>query len=107
MNEGELTTVAAFVSLDGLLVSVINSAYQEVALLGVCSTPALWEVEVNARWKILGIELAAWLEDHWKHEKTKASLHDQIEVGVWVLCVCVCVWVVCVCVCVCVVPLEV
>ena len=80
MNEGELTSVAAFLSLDGLMVSVINAAYQEVALLGVCSTPALWEVEVNARWKILGIELAAWLEDHWQNEKLKASLHDQIEV---------------------------
>ena len=87
INEGELTSVAAFLSLDGLLVSVINSAYQEVALLGVCSTPALWEVEVNGRWKILGIELAAWLEDHWQHEKMKASLHEQIEVGgVWCLC---------------------
>ncbi|KAK7492082.1 hypothetical protein BaRGS_00016746 [Batillaria attramentaria] len=56
VNEGELTSLAAFLSLNGVLVSVINAAYQEVALLGVCSTPALWEVEI-----------------------AKASLHEQIE----------------------------
>lgn len=79
MNEGELTTKTAFLSLDGVLVSLVNSAYQEVALLGVCSTPAMWEVEVNGRWKILSMELATWLENQWQHERIKASLHDQIE----------------------------
>nr|KAG5703288.1 hypothetical protein BaRGS_025530 [Batillaria attramentaria] len=79
VNEGELTSLAAFLSLNGVLVSVINAAYQEVALLGVCSTPALWEVEVNGHWKILSVELAAWLEDQWQNEIAKASLHEQIE----------------------------
>ncbi|XP_076444664.1 LOW QUALITY PROTEIN: intermembrane lipid transfer protein VPS13A-like [Babylonia areolata] len=79
VNEGELTNVASFVSLDGLTVSVVNAAYEEVAVLGVRSSPALWEVEVNGRWKILGVELATWLEDQWQNDRARASLQEQIE----------------------------
>ncbi|KAL8570903.1 hypothetical protein ACOMHN_023576 [Nucella lapillus] len=79
VNEGELTSISAFVSLNGLMVSVVNAAYEEVALLGVCSSPALWEVEVNGRWKILSVELAAWLEDQWQNDQPSASLQEQIE----------------------------
>lgn len=80
MNEGESTSFAVFLSLDGILVSVINSAYKEVALFGICSTPSIWEVEVNGRWKVLDMALAAWLEDQWQNQKLKASLQEQIEV---------------------------
>ncbi|XP_025099873.1 vacuolar protein sorting-associated protein 13A-like isoform X2 [Pomacea canaliculata] len=79
VNEGESTSFAVFLSLDGILVSVINSAYKEVALFGICSTPSIWEVEVNGRWKVLDMALAAWLEDQWQNQKLKASLQEQIE----------------------------
>ena len=80
MNEGEQTTLACFVSLDGLSASCINAAYEEVALVSLTSSPTMWEVEVNGRWKILNAELAMWLEDQWKNEVIRANLHDQIEV---------------------------
>ncbi|KAK6170959.1 hypothetical protein SNE40_019236 [Patella caerulea] len=79
MNEGEQTSMVLFASFDGLLVSIINGNYDEVALLGICSSPAMWEVEVNGRWKMLSIELATWLEDQWKNQQVMASLQDQIE----------------------------
>lgn len=81
LNEGEQSSICAFVSMEGLSVSVINQMYHEVALLSVASSPSMWEVEVNNRWKILNVELATWLEDQWKSEQDHANLHDQIEVG--------------------------
>ncbi|XP_048240040.1 vacuolar protein sorting-associated protein 13A-like isoform X2 [Haliotis rufescens] len=79
LNEGEQSSICAFVSMEGLSVSVINQMYHEVALLSVVSSPSMWEVEVNNRWKILNVELATWLEDQWKSEQDHANLHDQIE----------------------------
>ncbi|KAK3591108.1 hypothetical protein CHS0354_035920 [Potamilus streckersoni] len=80
MNEAEQATLVSFVSLDGLTVSVINGAYEEVALLSMTSMPAAWEVEVNNRWKLLNIELQTWLEDQWRNLQTKTSLQGQVEV---------------------------
>ncbi|KAL3882618.1 hypothetical protein ACJMK2_028943 [Sinanodonta woodiana] len=81
MNEAEQATLVSFVSLDGLTVSVINGAYEEVALLSMTSMPAAWEVEVNNRWKLLNIELQTWLEDQWRNLQTKTSLQEQVEVN--------------------------
>ncbi|CAL1544729.1 unnamed protein product [Lymnaea stagnalis] len=79
INEGENADLAVFASLEGISISVINSMYQEVALLSVASCPAVWEVEVKEKWRSLSVELATWLEDQWKGEVISASLHDQIE----------------------------
>ena len=81
MNDAEQASNVVFVSLDGLVVSVINSHYQEVALLSVSSVPAVWEVEVNNRWKILNVELQTWLEDQWKNKQGQTNLQEQFEVG--------------------------
>ena len=82
MNDAEQANNVVFVSLDGLVVSVINSGYQEVALLSVSSVPAVWEVEVNNRWKILNVELQTWLEDQWRNKQGQTNLQEQFEVGI-------------------------
>ena len=81
MNDAEQASTVVFVSLDGLVVSVINSNYQEVALLSVSSVPAVWEVEVNNRWKILNVELQTWLEDQWRNKQGQTNLQEQFEVS--------------------------
>ena len=80
MNEAEQATNVLFVSLDGLQVSVINRKYEEMALLTMSSPPAVWEVEVNDRWKMLNVELQTWLEDQWRNKQLHASLQQQFEV---------------------------
>ncbi|XP_053396044.1 intermembrane lipid transfer protein VPS13A-like isoform X3 [Mercenaria mercenaria] len=79
MNEAEQASSVLFVSLDGICVSMINKAYEEVALLTLSSIPATWEVEVNNRWKMLNVELQTWLEDQWKNKQAHASLQEQFE----------------------------
>ncbi|GFO42661.1 vacuolar protein sorting-associated protein 13c [Plakobranchus ocellatus] len=64
---------------EGVSVSVINAAYKELALLSICSSPSVWEVEVKNKWRQLDVELATWLEDQWRGEVVQASLHDQIQ----------------------------
>ena len=82
MNEGEQATLVSLLSLDGVQLSVINEYYQEVALLSVTSSPALWEIEVKNRWKLLeDVTLVTWLEDKWIHGVQQASLEDRIEVN--------------------------
>ena len=99
MNDAEQASTVVFVSLDGLVVSVINSGYQEVALLSVSSQPAVWEVEVNNRWKILNVELQTWLEDQWRNKQGQTNLQEQFEVGYIVLnlfsCEITCTWLGC------------
>ena len=99
MNDAEQASTVVFVSLDGLVVSVINSGYQEVALLSVSSQPAVWEVEVNNRWKILNVELQTWLEDQWRNKQGQTNLQEQFEVGYIILnlfsCEITCTWLGC------------
>lgn len=78
-SEGENAEIALFASLEGVSLSVINAAYQELALLSINSSPSIWEVEVKNKWRQLDVELATWLEDQWRGEVQQASLHDQIQ----------------------------
>lgn len=56
--------------------------YEEVALVTVSSMPALWEIEVKGKWKVLeDVTLVTWLEDKWIHGLSHASLEDRIEVS--------------------------
>ena len=80
MNEAEQAHMVLFVSLDGVCISMMNRAYEEVALLSLTSQPATWEVEVNDRWKMLNVELQTWLEDQWRNKQAHASLQQQFEV---------------------------
>ncbi|KAL4233205.1 hypothetical protein ACF0H5_007889 [Mactra antiquata] len=79
MNEVEQANRVIFTSLDGICVSMMNRAYEEVALLSLTSPPATWEVEVNNRWKMLNVELQTWLEDQYKNKQSHASLQEQFE----------------------------
>ena len=54
---------------------------EEVAYVSVNSMPALWEIDVKNKWKMLeDVTLVTWLEDKWKHAVEHASLEDRIEV---------------------------
>ena len=72
--------MALFMSMEGANLSVINDAYEEVALLSVACAPAVWEVEVKGKWRSLNMELSTWLEDQWRGELTTANLNGRIEV---------------------------
>lgn len=81
MYEGEHVTWFSLISLDGISLSVINEAYEEVALVSLSSLPASWEIEVKNRWKMLeDITLVTWLEDKWKNGVDQASWDNRIEV---------------------------
>ena len=81
MYEGEHVTWFSLLSLDGIALSVINEAYEEVALVSLTSLPASWEIEVKNRWKMLeDITLVTWLEDKWKNGVDHASWDNRIEV---------------------------
>ncbi|XP_030850036.1 vacuolar protein sorting-associated protein 13A [Strongylocentrotus purpuratus] len=67
-NVSEPATLEFLASLQGIGVSLVNTAYEEVAYLSLFSSPARWEVESKAnRWKALGMELTGVLENAWKH----------------------------------------
>ena len=80
MHEGEPARLALFASLGGVAVSVINEHSQEVALLSLKSAPAMWEVEVKHKWKVLDNEFATWLEEKWRTGEPRAYLDVRIEV---------------------------
>lgn len=68
MYEGEYVIWFFLILLDGILLSVINEAYEEVVLVSLSSFSASWEIEVKNRWKMLeDIILVIWLEDKWKN----------------------------------------
>ncbi|KAK3771912.1 hypothetical protein RRG08_053893 [Elysia crispata] len=78
-TEGGSADIALFASIEGVCLSVISAAYQELALLSISSNPSLWEVLVKNKWRKLDVELATWLEDQWRGDVQQASLHEQIE----------------------------
>ncbi|XP_033739881.1 vacuolar protein sorting-associated protein 13C-like [Pecten maximus] len=81
MNEGEQASLLTMFSLDGLSLSVVSEAYEEVALVSVSSMPAMWQIEVKNKLKVLeDVTLVTWLEDKWIHGLSQASLEDRIEV---------------------------
>lgn len=83
MNEGEQASLLTMVSMDGILLSVINEASEEVALVSMSSMPAMWQIEVKNKWKVLeDVTLVTWLEDKWIHGLSQASLEDRIEVRI-------------------------
>lgn len=68
MYEGEYVIWFFLILLDGILLLVINEAYEEVVLVSLSSFSASWEIEVKNRWKMLeDIILVIWLEDKWKN----------------------------------------
>lgn len=80
MNQAEQTNYSVVLSLDSMIVSVVNTAYKELMVLSISNCPAIWEVEVNNKWKLLNIELQTWLEEKWKNNLVQVNLYEQIEV---------------------------
>ena len=68
-------------SLSGIGVSLANGLQQEVAYATLSSAPAIWEVEVKNKWKMLNMELASWLEEKWRNDVQRVYLDDFMEVG--------------------------
>ena len=69
-------------SLTGIGVSLVNGLQQEVAFATLSSAPAIWEVEVKNKWKMLNMELASWLEEKWRNDVRRVFLDDFMEVSV-------------------------
>ena len=81
-NAAEKAEYATFMSLTGIGVSLVNGLQQEVAFATLSSAPAIWEVEVKNKWKMLNMELASWLEEKWRNDVKRVFLDDFMEVGV-------------------------
>ena len=80
MIKAEQVQRALFLSLSGISVSLINGGQQELAYLSMNSSPAQWHIEVKNKYKLLNMEIATWLEQHWKKNKTEVVLDDFLEV---------------------------
>ena len=59
----------------------MNGLQQEVAYATLSSAPAIWEVEVKNKWKMLNMELASWLEEKWRIDIQRVYLDDFMEVS--------------------------
>ncbi|XP_019641996.1 PREDICTED: vacuolar protein sorting-associated protein 13A-like [Branchiostoma belcheri] len=78
---GEKTSLEAFLSLEGLGVSLVSSLYTEIAYLSITSTPPLWEVNSKGdSWKMLKPEVATFLEDQFRHGHPEAVIPDKVRV---------------------------
>lgn len=64
----------------GISLSLINESHKEVTYVSLSHAPAVWEVEINHKWKILPLELSTWLEDKWKTDQSKAEMKDYVQV---------------------------
>ncbi|GFY43054.1 vacuolar protein sorting-associated protein 13, partial [Trichonephila inaurata madagascariensis] len=78
--DGERASLECFLSLNGIGLSIINDAHRELAYASLTSCPAIWEIEINHSWKLLTLELSAWLEDKWNADIQKAQLKDYLQV---------------------------
>lgn len=58
-----------------------HGRHEELAYLSIYDAPALWEVQVANRWKLLTLELASWIEDKWKQDQRKAQMKDYVLVS--------------------------
>ncbi|CAH1274208.1 VPS13A [Branchiostoma lanceolatum] len=77
---GEKTSLEAFLSLEGLGVSLVSSLYTEIAYLSITSTPPLWEVNSKGdSWKMLKLEVATFLEDQFRHGHPEAVIPDKVR----------------------------
>lgn len=78
----EYCEVEAFLSLSGLGLSIFTNAdsRKEHLHAGICDTPAVWEVNIGHKWKVLTLELASWLEDKYRLHYKKCQLKDYVHI---------------------------
>lgn len=70
-----------FLSLRGIGASLVNGLYEEVAFLSLSSSPALWEVQVKSKSKLLNVDLASLLEDKWRQGEDTVQFEDLLHVS--------------------------
>lgn len=70
-----------FLAFSGIGVSIFTTKNprKEHIYCGVSDSPALWEVNIGHKWKILTLELASWIEDKYRLHYKKCQLKDYIH----------------------------
>lgn len=70
-----------FISLAGLGLSIFTENNIEVEHLycSISDTPAMWEVNIGHKWKILTLELASWIEDKYLLNYRKCQLKEYVH----------------------------
>lgn len=70
-----------FVSLAGIGLSVFtdSSNGREHMYYSISDSPAVWEVNIGHKWKILTLELASWIEDKYRLHYKKCQLKDYVH----------------------------
>lgn len=68
------------VALSGIGISLCLSqpVPVEFAYISFTDSPALWEVNIAHKWKMLTLELASWVEDKYKTQQKKCQLKDYV-----------------------------
>lgn len=54
---------------------------RELSYFSLSDSAAQWEVTVAHKWKVVALELAAWMEDKYKQGLAKAQIKDYIHVS--------------------------
>lgn len=78
----EYCDIEAFFSFSGFGLSIFTNAdlRKEHIYASICDTPAVWEVNIGQKWKILTLELASWLEDKYRLHYKKCQLKDYVHI---------------------------
>lgn len=74
--------VEALVSLSGIGLSIFTNPQlkREYLYAGISDVPAVWEVNIGHKWKVLTLELASWIEDKYKLHYKKCQLKDYVHI---------------------------
>ncbi|XP_073981480.1 intermembrane lipid transfer protein VPS13A-like isoform X2 [Rhodnius prolixus] len=81
--DAEKSYLELFASIKGFGLSLASNEggkLKEIAYLSIRDSAPIWEVSVAHRWKPMTLELAAWLEDKWKHDSRKAQMKEFVHV---------------------------
>lgn len=70
-----------FISLAGFGLSVFtdSNSEKEHIYCSISDSPAMWEVNIGHKWKILTLELASWIEDKYRLQYKKCQLKDYVH----------------------------
>ncbi|KAK7790642.1 hypothetical protein R5R35_006536 [Gryllus longicercus] len=81
--DAERSNMELFVSLSGIDISLgieTSMGPKELVQASISDSPAMWEVLVGHRWKLLTLELASWIEEKWIQEQKRAQMKDYVYV---------------------------
>lgn len=77
----EFCDTECFVSVAGVGVSIFTNKdlKREHMYFSILDIPAIWEVNIGHKWKVLTLELASWIEDKYRLHYKKCQLKDYIQ----------------------------